>query len=248
MKKNKSCKKICFIKLYKIFILCTMGLLLSSGLANAWWKPRDYARYDYKSFEQYKKARQLLSFEHIDYPLLHAAVFYETNRQRDIHDLPRFRHSEALEEAAREHSKDMVVQNFFSHRSKVPGKRTLSQRLALVGLENVTMAENIATVFAIDYRAGQPVFVPPQNGGYFSYQYRGEPIKNRTYLNVAANVVDQWMHSPGHRRNILNPQYRCLGVGAAFYRDADFHGMPSFKVTQNFADRDKSMLKKSNEN
>jgi len=229
---------------YKYIVICLTGILLSYGLVAARWKLKDYSRYDYKSFEQHAKARQLLSFEHIDYPLLQAAVFYETNRQRAIHDLPLFRHSEALEKAAREHSKDMVVQNFFSHRSKVPGKRTLPQRLALVGLENVTMAENIATVFAIDYRAGQPVFVPHQNGGYFSYQYKGEPIKKRTYLSVAANVVDQWMHSPGHRRNILNPEYRYLGVGAAFFRDANFHGMPSFKVTQNFADRDKSMLKK----
>ena len=27
-------------------------------------------------------------------------------------------------------------------------------------------------------------------------------------------VMNDWMHSPGHRRNILNPRYRQIGVGA----------------------------------
>lgn len=26
-------------------------------------------------------------------------------------------------------------------------------------------------------------------------------------------VVDQWMHSEGHRANILNPEFKELGVG-----------------------------------
>ena len=31
----------------------------------------------------------------------------------------------------------------------------------------------------------------------------------------AAEVMDTWMHSPGHRRNILKPDFRELGVGLA---------------------------------
>ena len=31
-----------------------------------------------------------------------------------------------------------------------------------------------------------------------------------------AAVVDSWMHSDGHRKNILNPSYRELGVGYAY--------------------------------
>jgi len=32
----------------------------------------------------------------------------------------------------------------------------------------------------------------------------------------ARSVMRGWMHSPGHRANILNCQYRTLGVGAHF--------------------------------
>ncbi|MCP2342216.1 CAP domain-containing protein [Actinomadura rupiterrae] len=31
-----------------------------------------------------------------------------------------------------------------------------------------------------------------------------------------ASVMDAWMHSPGHRANILNCAYRAIGVGVAF--------------------------------
>jgi hypothetical protein len=39
----------------------------------------------------------------------------------------------------------------------------------------------------------------------------GENIA-RGYADVRA-VMDAWMHSPGHRANILNPAYKTLGVG-----------------------------------
>lgn len=40
----------------------------------------------------------------------------------------------------------------------------------------------------------------------------------------ASEVVDAWMQSPGHRANILNPQYTELGVGFAF----DASGRPYY--------------------
>jgi uncharacterized protein YkwD len=32
--------------------------------------------------------------------------------------------------------------------------------------------------------------------------------------NTPESVMNAWMNSPGHRRNILNPRYRQIGVGA----------------------------------
>ncbi|WP_051551410.1 CAP domain-containing protein [Nocardioides sp. URHA0020] len=39
------------------------------------------------------------------------------------------------------------------------------------------------------------------------------------YRSGRAVVNTGWMHSPGHRQNILRPQYRLMGIGA--YRDRD---------------------------
>lgn len=58
--------------------------------------------------------------------------------------------------------------------------------------------------------------------------------------NIAAGqstpeeVVNAWMNSPGHRANILNPDYEYLGVG--FYYDYDESGGTDYRYfwAQNF--------------
>ncbi len=34
-----------------------------------------------------------------------------------------------------------------------------------------------------------------------------------TESEIATNLVESWMNSPGHRANILNPDYTHIGVG-----------------------------------
>lgn len=55
-------------------------------------------------------------------------------------------------------------------------------------------------------------------------------LKNRRYVgeNIAAGsntpeaVVKQWMNSPGHRANILNPAYHFLGVGYVYAENSQY--------------------------
>ncbi len=199
------------------------------------WNFSNYQNYNYRTSSNFRFANTKIDIRNIDYPLLHAAIFFETNRQRVLHGLPHLKYSPALEKAALGHSKDMVRYNFFSHISKVGGKKTMSQRLALVGIDNAYKGENLATVCVLEYESGRSVFTPPQNGGYFSYTHKGKPIGNRTYLVVAKTIVKHWMDSVGHRKAILSRDYKFLGVGAALFKERKFHNMPYFKVTQNFA-------------
>jgi uncharacterized protein YkwD len=198
------------------------------------WSAKDYDTHTYTSFANIPQANSRIDFEHIDYPLLHAAIFYETNRQRVLNGRKVFSHSPALEKAAKGHSDDMVNKNFFSHTSPVKGKETMVKRLALAGVTGGYKGENIAISFGIEYKAGKSVYSPKQNGGYFSYTYKGKPIKNHTYLGLAKEVLHQWMTSPGHRANILNAQFTYLGTGASHYKNTGFFGMDNFKCTQNF--------------
>ena len=39
----------------------------------------------------------------------------------------------------------------------------------------------------------------------------------------AAETVEQWMNSQGHRENILNPAFRELGVGYAYENNSLYH-------------------------
>ena len=202
------------------------------------WSPEKYKKYTYRSFADYNRAQQRLNIEKIDNALLHAAIFYETNRRRAQNDLPQFTHSSALEEAAFAHSRDMVANNFFSHTSPVKDKKTMKNRLNKVGITNAYMAENIAYMSALDSDPDRPLYNPEQNGGYFSYTFKGDPLLQHTYLSLAKALVDQWMNSKGHRKNILNPDYTYLGCGAAHYQDASFFNMDRFKATQNFSSID----------
>ncbi len=169
------------------------------------------------------------------------AILHATNLMRAKHKLPLFFHSPALEKAAYDHSKAMSKHNFFSHTSVIKGSEKMSQRLAKVGITNAYSAENIAQASALNYTSGKPVYSPKTNGGYFSYEYKGTPLKPRTYADAARKVVKQWMDSPGHRRNILNPRLKYLGAGLSLFEKKSFYNMLYFNATQNFSSKKGSL-------
>jgi uncharacterized protein YkwD len=52
-------------------------------------------------------------------------------------------------------------------------------------------------------------------------------------------ALDMWMRSPGHRANILNPQWREIGIGAVHSASAggDFENLPVTIITTDFGVR-----------
>ncbi|HEX8697980.1 MAG TPA: CAP domain-containing protein [Myxococcaceae bacterium] len=82
-----------------------------------------------------------------------------------------------LQCAARKHSKDMGLKNYFSH----------------TGLDGSTFTQRITWA------------------GYTPYRYAGENIS--AGYTTPAEVVNGWMASAGHCNNIMNPNFRNLGVG-----------------------------------
>ncbi len=218
-----------------VFLIVVTSTASSFSGKDAGWSADDYVRHSFRTFTRLAAIRQRIDFTKIDYPLLHAAIFYQTNLARQRYNRPLLEHLPALEHTAFEHSQDMVRYDFFSHHSPVSGKHTLRERVFASGLVLPTLGENIANVSGLEYQSGRPVFTPPRNGGYFSYAPNGPPLKNRTYLDLAIIVVDELMGSRGHRENILDPRFKYLGTGAAFFKEKKFYDMPYFKVTQVFA-------------
>jgi uncharacterized protein YkwD len=86
-----------------------------------------------------------------------------------------------------------------------------------------------------------------------SHQFPGEPAiterlastglrfdasaENVAFGATAAEIQDGWMHSPGHRENMLNPRYNAIGIavlrrGNSLYAVSDFaHTVPKFSAT-----------------
>lgn len=200
------------------------------------WSLENYKQYNEANYEKYPAFNKRIDFKNIDYPLLNAAVFYETNARRVQMKLPALSYSQALERICMDHSNDMVKLDFYSHNSPVKGRETPAKRMEIVGIKNAYSAENINIGYGITYKDNEPVYPPSENkSGYFSYTLNGPPIPNQTYASLAMMVVTSWMNSPGHRRNILNENLKYLGVGSAHYKDSKAHNMDKFKITQAFA-------------
>ena len=120
-----------------------------------------------------------------------------TNLERTKHGLSPLMEHGLLGAAATAHSEEMLKLDYFSHTSPTPGKTTPEDRVRSTGANPRLVAENIFSC-----------------SGY-------EPN------GVAQLAVEQWLQSPGHRRNMLDPRATHIGIGFV-----EIDG--SFAVTQVF--------------
>lgn len=183
-----------------IIILLTWLLLPASLTASPRWNRDNYKVIDHKNFRKAEAFNKKIDYSHIDYGLVNAAVFYLTNEQREKKRLKPLEYAPALEVMAWNHSVQMAGKKFFSHTNfKDKKRRDTDDRARLAGITNPSIAENIA------YSTEDP----------------------QTYLEVAEMLVDLWMHSKGHKENILSKSALQLGCGAYYYKG-------SWYGTQNF--------------
>ena len=99
------------------------------------------------------------------------------------HGVKPVRHDAKLYRAAIRHSRDMVAKRYFAHESR-SGAR-FSTRVARTGWMN-----------------GRGRWAVGENLGWGS----GTQATPRS-------IVAAWMHSAGHRANLLNPRYHVIGIG-----------------------------------
>jgi len=125
------------------------------------------------------------------------------NDERKKNGLSTLQPEGTLDTIARGHSDDMLARNFFEHVNPdglAPSDRIAIQHRRLIGLtgENIWMSSGM----------------------------------NPSEIDKLANEImygeKGWMNSPGHRANILRPEYTHLGVGIAV-KDLEV------RATQNFA-------------
>jgi uncharacterized protein YkwD len=107
------------------------------------------------------------------------------NRERARHGLPRLHQHVSLSNAARKYARLMVSKRFFDHVS--PAGSTMSQRIKRTHYLRHTHAWSLGENIAWG------------SGG----------------SATPARIVNAWMHSAGHRANILNGSFREIGIGVA---------------------------------
>ena len=112
------------------------------------------------------------------------AVVCEINDKRAERGLTALRRDDRLQRAGRAHARDMVRRGYFSH--VTPEGTRLSDRLRAVGY----VADDVP------WRVGETLAWGRGSGS--------DPVA----------IVEAWLQSPSHRRLLLRPAYRDIGVGA----------------------------------
>jgi uncharacterized protein YkwD len=191
----------------KVLIISFIWPILFIGqipTKNSCWKKQSYEKYNHVNFSKQEEINQTINLDKIDYPLLHAAIFFLTNQERAKRKKEIIFWNKNLEIAAFNHSKMMADLKFFSHSSKIKKRKEPEDRAKIAGITNPFIAENIAKT---------PV--NPQD----------------TYLSLSKKIVSQWMNSTGHKSNILSKEALELGVGVFIIKEKEFNYVYS---TQNF--------------
>ena len=174
------------------------------------WDDSFYAAFTPETFAKYAPAQKPLDFKNVDHELLSAAIFFETNALRAKNDKKPLLHSLALRVAAFGHARDMAEKDFNSHENPDdPEKKTLVQRLALVGIERCRMSENIASMPGRQY----PIISMKPGVGQIQVT-PGKTPDPYTYLGFAKLVLEGWTVSPGHKENILADGTPYVGCAA----------------------------------
>jgi len=125
------------------------------------------------------------------------------NRERSRYELRPLRLNRRLTVASQAHSSEMVARQYFDH--VTPSGLTPSARIGATGYLTGAQGWTI-----------------------------GENIMWGTLtLDTPEAAVEAWMHSPGHRANILYGPYRDIGIGVAVGDPTDIAG-PAGTYTTDF--------------
>lgn len=150
----------------------------------------------------------------IDIAALEREIHDRVNALRAARDRSPLRWSAQYHPLARTHSRDMAARSFFSHEN--PTGEDVNDRAAALGLnctvttsettQNIGFAENLYTASL-----------------YHSHHVKKASdgtVVDQTYdwkspAAMAQEVVQGWLESTGHRRNLLHPEYRAESIGVA---------------------------------
>lgn len=146
---------------------------------------------------------------------IHAYV----NEERARHGLAALAWDAKLARVAGQHSRDMARRDYLSHDS--PEGQDFDARYRQAGYTCAIRVGNVVHAGAENIALGRLYNSMRTRNGVSEYDWNSAQ-------QIARKVVDGWMGSRGHRRNILAPHWRHEGVGVEIHPDNKVY------VTQNF--------------
>lgn len=137
------------------------------------------------------------------------ALHEEVNVQRHHHRMPALAWNDTLEAIGRRYSADMATRSFFAHVD--PEGRTPTDRARAAGYSCVKEGPDHVTT-----GVGENLFATSLYGSIRVVTEGDSETRLYAWKELEAivrEVVDGWMNSPGHRRNILEARFDREGLG-----------------------------------
>lgn len=176
------------------------------------------------------EVQQIIDPENLDKALLEAAVFFASCEARTGKRKSTFSFSSILQQSSRFHSDYLLELGTLNHLNTKDKKyKTPMMRIDAFGGNFNASAENLARISLLNFEK-DAAYIIGENGKILDKN--GKIIPTHTYSSLARKVVDGWMHSKGHRQNLMG-DYNYLGCGvSSIIKITD--GVPEIYFTQNF--------------
>ncbi|MGB0839448.1 MAG: CAP domain-containing protein, partial [Chitinophagales bacterium] len=157
-----------------------------------------------------------INVDNINTFLLNSIVADKVNEIRKARNLNRLDRNITLTQAAADHNKYQQKQGYLTHSQKDKSKRTVRDRVASFGASLTSVGENVAFL-------GFPTRV------------QGDKVQviTPTYDEAADQIVNNWVRSDMHYKNMMNVEFAEIGTMVTY--DTDKKGL---FVTQVYSSAD----------
>ena len=190
--------------------------------------------------EQRQQQQQYVGGTPLDLPTIEGLIVTLTNKEREAVGLGTLRHDPAISHIARAHSENMMRRGIFAHEigGKDPTDRALdagydcrARKSDGSGSYTYGLSENI-------YKVPKVARWKTSTMTLWGIRITSEtkPLELRDTPTMARYMVQGWMDSPGHRKNIMNASAKRIGVGLVVEETTE-HGytVETVHATQNFS-------------
>ena len=153
------------------------------------------------------------------------------NKVRCSKGLPALTSASGLVDVAEVHSKWMAKSQQLNYKSRVSGMNTFKKRLKASGMSSRAGSENIGVTHRYQLKTAG-VFLT-RDLSACRFEAKGRTIPAHSYKSLANHIVNMWMASSVHRKNILARKSRLTGASLAF--DGKSPNCGRYFITQNVA-------------
>lgn len=140
-----------------------------------------------------------IDLENVDYGLLNSLIFEEINKVRTMRNVEPLLEDRTLFMAASAHNEYLIEIDDLTHEQADPAKRTVKDRVQSFGGDFGTLGENVLF---------EGMRIQTTNG-------KTEVIAS-PYINTAESMVKNWIESPGHYKNLINPTFKFVGTATGY--------------------------------